>query len=290
VGDKSRRYEAFLHMLCILDGFLDVSFKSVKLVKFLVNLVSNHGRFWLSTTSREVDRWKGWFKVGGVEKVKALGATVEVSGSREMAAWMVVDGGKVRARLVSNVVAKVVLLLLRGFWVEELALDAMEYDDQDKWNVEDDLQAIEHPFSLLEFWGLSSFDGWKLVHVGNRIKSVVVHEIVLHILMRNWGREGSLRDPQDKVHLKMCKDDWYERVQIVWLQKIVSQLANLGVFMSQKDLNLKVLRSLPSEWDTHVVVRRNKSDLDTMSIDDLYNNFKIVEQEVKGTTDTNSNS
>nr|GEW45784.1 ribonuclease H-like domain-containing protein [Tanacetum cinerariifolium] len=34
----------------------------------------------------------------------------------------------------------------------------------------------------------------------------------------------------------------------------------------------------------------NKSDLDTMSIDDLYNNFKIVEQEVKGTTSTNSSS
>nr|GEV83704.1 hypothetical protein [Tanacetum cinerariifolium] len=46
---------------------------------------------------------------------------------------------------------------------------------------------------------------------------------------------------------------------------------------------IKFLRSLPSEWNTHVVVWRNKSDLDTMSIDDLYNNFKIVEQEVKGT-------
>nr|GEZ36456.1 ribonuclease H-like domain-containing protein [Tanacetum cinerariifolium] len=67
------------------------------------------------------------------------------------------------------------------------------------------------------------------------------------------------------------------------LQKIVSQLAVLGVFISQEDLNLKFLRSLPSEWNTHVVVWRNKSDLDTMSIDDLYNNFKIVEQEVKGT-------
>nr|GEY86039.1 putative reverse transcriptase domain-containing protein [Tanacetum cinerariifolium] len=33
---------------------------------------------------------------------------------------------------------------------------------------------------------------------------------------------------------------------------------------------------------------RNNSDLDTMSIDDLYNNFKIVEKEVKGTTSTNS--
>nr|GEW27123.1 ribonuclease H-like domain-containing protein [Tanacetum cinerariifolium] len=37
---------------------------------------------------------------------------------------------------------------------------------------------------------------------------------------------------------------------------------------------------LPSEWNIHVMVWRNKLDLDTMSIDDLYNNFKIVEQEV----------
>nr|GEV34379.1 hypothetical protein [Tanacetum cinerariifolium] len=35
---------------------------------------------------------------------------------------------------------------------------------------------------------------------------------------------------------------------------------------------------------------KNKSDLDTMSINDLYNNFKIVEQEVKETTSTNSSS
>nr|GFB76998.1 hypothetical protein [Tanacetum cinerariifolium] len=35
---------------------------------------------------------------------------------------------------------------------------------------------------------------------------------------------------------------------------------------------------------------RNKSDIDTMSIDDLYNNFKIVEQEVKGTAFSDSSS
>ncbi|GJW70787.1 putative ribonuclease H-like domain-containing protein [Tanacetum coccineum] len=74
------------------------------------------------------------------------------------------------------------------------------------------------------------------------------------------------------------------------LQKIVSQLAILGENISQEDLNLKFLRSLPSEWNTHVVVWRNKSDLDTMSIDDLYNNFKIVEQEVKRTVTSSSNS
>ncbi|GJY80945.1 putative ribonuclease H-like domain-containing protein [Tanacetum coccineum] len=74
------------------------------------------------------------------------------------------------------------------------------------------------------------------------------------------------------------------------LQNIVSQLAILGENISQEDLNLKFLRSLPSEWNTHVVVWRNKPDLDTMSFDDLYNNFKIVEQEVKGTASSSSSS
>nr|GEV11212.1 hypothetical protein [Tanacetum cinerariifolium] len=63
------------------------------------------------------------------------------------------------------------------------------------------------------------------------------------------------------------------------LQKLVSQLAVLGVFFLQEDLNLKFLRSLLFERNTHVVVWRNKIDLDTMSLDDLYNNFKIVKQE-----------
>ncbi|GJS85867.1 ribonuclease H-like domain-containing protein [Tanacetum coccineum] len=74
------------------------------------------------------------------------------------------------------------------------------------------------------------------------------------------------------------------------LQKIVSQLAILGENISQEDINLKFLRSLPSEWNTHVVVWRNKPDLDTMSFDDLYNNFKIVEQEVKRTASSSSSS
>ncbi|GKA08364.1 ribonuclease H-like domain-containing protein [Tanacetum coccineum] len=74
------------------------------------------------------------------------------------------------------------------------------------------------------------------------------------------------------------------------LQKTVSQLAILGENISQEDLNLKFLRSLPSEWNPHVVVWRNKPDLDSMSFDYLYNNFKIIEQEVKRTGASSSNS
>ncbi|GJW46750.1 putative ribonuclease H-like domain-containing protein, partial [Tanacetum coccineum] len=74
------------------------------------------------------------------------------------------------------------------------------------------------------------------------------------------------------------------------LQKIVSQLAIIGENISQEGLNLKFLRSLPSEWNTHVVVWRNKPDLDTTSFDELCNNFKIVEQEVKGNASSSSSS
>ncbi|GJW04969.1 ribonuclease H-like domain-containing protein [Tanacetum coccineum] len=35
-------------------------------------------------------------------------------------------------------------------------------------------------------------------------------------------------------------------------------------------------------WNTHAVIWRNKVDLDTMSIDDIYNNLKVYEPEVKG--------
>ncbi|GKE69444.1 hypothetical protein Tco_1527516, partial [Tanacetum coccineum] len=64
-------------------------------------------------------------------------------------------------------------------------------------------------------------------------------------------------------------------------QKIVSRLVILGMVITQEDLNSKFLRSLPPEWNTHVVVWMNKADIKTVSIDDLYNNFKIVEQDVK---------
>ncbi|GKB38808.1 putative ribonuclease H-like domain-containing protein [Tanacetum coccineum] len=65
------------------------------------------------------------------------------------------------------------------------------------------------------------------------------------------------------------------------LLKIVSRLAILGVVIAQEDLNLKFLSSLPPEWNTQVVVWMNKDEIKTMSIDDLYNKFKIIEQNVK---------
>nr|GEZ47489.1 hypothetical protein [Tanacetum cinerariifolium] len=65
------------------------------------------------------------------------------------------------------------------------------------------------------------------------------------------------------------------------LQNLVSQLDIHGVSLSQEDVNLKFLRSLPSEWKTHTLIWRNKADLEEQSLDDLFNSLKIYKTEVK---------
>nr|GEX57229.1 hypothetical protein [Tanacetum cinerariifolium] len=64
------------------------------------------------------------------------------------------------------------------------------------------------------------------------------------------------------------------------LQNLMSQLDLLDEKLSQEDINQKLLISLSPVWNTHAVVWRNKADLDTMSMDDLYNNLKVYEPEV----------
>nr|GEY59409.1 hypothetical protein [Tanacetum cinerariifolium] len=52
------------------------------------------------------------------------------------------------------------------------------------------------------------------------------------------------------------------------------------------NINLKFLRSLPTEWRTHTLIWRNKTDLEDQSLDDPFNNLKIYEDEVKNSSST----
>nr|GEW13027.1 putative ribonuclease H-like domain-containing protein [Tanacetum cinerariifolium] len=64
------------------------------------------------------------------------------------------------------------------------------------------------------------------------------------------------------------------------------QLEIHGVSLSQEDVNLKFLYSLPSEWKTHTLIWKNKADLEEQSLDDLFNSLKIYEAEVKHSSST----
>ncbi|GKA64166.1 ribonuclease H-like domain-containing protein [Tanacetum coccineum] len=48
-------------------------------------------------------------------------------------------------------------------------------------------------------------------------------------------------------------------------------------------------RSLPSEWKTHALIWRNKEEIETISLDDLYNNLKIYEPKLTGSSSTSQN-
>ncbi|GKD88663.1 putative ribonuclease H-like domain-containing protein, partial [Tanacetum coccineum] len=71
------------------------------------------------------------------------------------------------------------------------------------------------------------------------------------------------------------------KTEVILHIEILAKLAILGVIIAQEDLNSKFLSSLPPKWNTHLVVWMNKPEVETISIDDLYNNFKIIEQKVK---------
>nr|GEX89755.1 hypothetical protein [Tanacetum cinerariifolium] len=72
------------------------------------------------------------------------------------------------------------------------------------------------------------------------------------------------------------------------LQVIVSQLQFMDIEIEHDDLNQKFLTSLAPEWLMHMIVWRNMSDLDTMSLDDLYNHLKVYESEVQKKSEPNS--
>nr|GFA17452.1 ribonuclease H-like domain-containing protein [Tanacetum cinerariifolium] len=72
------------------------------------------------------------------------------------------------------------------------------------------------------------------------------------------------------------------------LQAIISHLEFIDIEIKQDDLNQKFLTSLAPEWLMYTIVWRNRSNLDTMSLDDVYNYLKVYEPEVQKKSESNS--
>nr|GEV84831.1 hypothetical protein [Tanacetum cinerariifolium] len=73
-------------------------------------------------------------------------------------------------------------------------------------------------------------------------------------------------------------------------QTLLSQLEIHGAGVSHEDANHKFLRSLPSSWSQVALIMRIKPSLDTLSFDDLYNNLRVFERDVKVTIASSSNT
>ncbi|GJZ56157.1 ribonuclease H-like domain-containing protein, partial [Tanacetum coccineum] len=90
--------------------------------------------------------------------------------------------------------------------------------------------------------------------------------------------EGFTVSNSDRIH------KGYER-----FQSLLSQLEIHGAGVSTEDANQKFLRSLPSAWLQVSLIMRNKPGMDSLSFDDLYNNLRVFENDVKSPTASSSN-
>ncbi|GJZ15666.1 hypothetical protein Tco_0551343 [Tanacetum coccineum] len=73
-------------------------------------------------------------------------------------------------------------------------------------------------------------------------------------------------------------------------QSLLSKLEIHGAGVSTEDANQKLLRSLPSAWSQVSLIMRTKPGVDSLSFDDLYNNLRVFESDVKGSTASSSST
>ncbi|GKE52144.1 hypothetical protein Tco_1487300, partial [Tanacetum coccineum] len=73
-------------------------------------------------------------------------------------------------------------------------------------------------------------------------------------------------------------------------QSLLSQLEIHGAGVSTEDENQKFLTSLPSAWSQVSLIMRTNPGVDSLSFDDLYNNLRVFESDVKGSTTSSSST
>ncbi|GJX75329.1 hypothetical protein Tco_0313924, partial [Tanacetum coccineum] len=73
-------------------------------------------------------------------------------------------------------------------------------------------------------------------------------------------------------------------------QQLLLQLEAHGAEVLTEDANHKFLRSLPPAWANLAMTMRTKLDVDTLSIDDLYNNLGAFEQELTSTSKSSASA
>nr|GEX74523.1 hypothetical protein [Tanacetum cinerariifolium] len=112
------------------------------------------------------------------------------------------------------------------------------------------------------------------------------------ILKTFGGNEATKKTKKNQLKLQYgnFKAEGSETLEQTFnrLQAILSYLEFIDVEIEQDDLNQKFLTSLAPEWLMYTIVWRNRDDLDTMSLDEVYNHLKVYEPEVQKKSESNS--
>ncbi|GJW51554.1 hypothetical protein Tco_0092905 [Tanacetum coccineum] len=140
--------------------------------------------------------------------------------------------------------------------LEEQAMDAKARDEKIRQKQADDDEFFLK-FRMMDSNFTNENDPWEY--------SLDIDDSDLHLtLEERFGGNEAIKKTQKTLLKQMYKTfnaSSSESLDFIFnrLQKIVSQLTILGEIITPEDLNLKFLRSLPTEWSMHVVIVDQKS-------------------------------
>ncbi|GKD40985.1 hypothetical protein Tco_1261192 [Tanacetum coccineum] len=107
---------------------------------------------------------------------------------------------------------------------------------------------------------------WKVIQNGNSKKRVTK------------GKDGVYRVLPPASQEEQFADEKERKARTLLLMAVPKDHLRL------EDANHKFLRSLPPAWDSLAMTMRMKKNIDTLSIDDLYNNLSVFEQDIQKTS------
>ncbi|GJX95655.1 ribonuclease H-like domain-containing protein [Tanacetum coccineum] len=152
-----------------------------------------------------------------------------------------------------------------------IKLPILKKEEYDIWAME-----MEHYLEYIDN------EVWKVIQNGNSKKRI------------STGKDGIVRilSPVTAAEIQAVEKE--RKAKNILLMAIPKEhmrsLEAHGAEVSTEDANHKFLRSLPAAWSNLAMTMRTKPEVDTLSIDDLYNNLRVFEQEIQGASKTSSSA
>nr|GEZ69658.1 hypothetical protein [Tanacetum cinerariifolium] len=118
---------------------------------------------------------------------------------------------------------------------------------------------------------------WQVIQNGNGPVSVIIDT---HGVIKVLPLKTAEEEMWEAIKSRFGSNDESKKMQKYLLKQ---QFEGFSV-SSSEGLHKGYDRSLPSSWSQVALIMRIKPGLDTLSFDDLYNNLRVFEHDVKGTT------
>nr|GEZ40875.1 hypothetical protein [Tanacetum cinerariifolium] len=144
---------------------------------------------------------------------------------------------------------------------------------------------------IMQYFLMTDYSLWEVILNGDSPVPTRVVDGVLQLVAPTTTEQRLAKKNELKAHgtLLMALPNKHQlkfnsHKDAKTLMEAIEKMFGGNTKTKKEDINLKFLRSLPSDWRTHTLIWRNKTDLEEQSIDDLFNSLKIYEAKVKSSS------